>query len=271
MSALLQSRRHPHHGSDDRAMCQSLVVDQQIRSAPLPVVEVPRHDMRLVIPASLLVLSVHCAGFFWAQSSSHIQPLPELTKPMPIAMQMVAPPAPAAPATPPAPEVPTPPPPAPAPPPPAVKATTAVPVTKPPVPRAKPAQPKAQPAPVKESSPAPTAAKPSEPPATPRAPAANTNQAATAPIGRAGYLNNPPPVYPAAAARRHQEGITVLRVHVQASGRPDQVEVDKSSGFSTLDDAAIAAVKQWSFTPAKRGDTPVDGWVNVPLAFKLAP
>ncbi|RMO67978.1 Ferric siderophore transport system protein, TonB family [Pseudomonas syringae pv. aptata] len=38
-----------------------------------------------------------------------------------------------------------------------------------------------------------------------------------------------------------------------------------------LDEAAQAAVRQWTFIPAKRGDTPVEGWVNVPMAFKLAP
>ncbi|MFA0997737.1 MULTISPECIES: energy transducer TonB [Pseudomonas syringae group] len=90
-------------------------------------------------------------------------------------------------------------------------------------------------------------------------------------MGRAGYLNNPPPVYPPAAARRHQEGTTLLRVHVLPSGRTDQVQVLQSSGVPALDEAAQAAVRQWTFIPAKRGDTPVEGWVNVPLAFKLAP
>ncbi|WP_122235428.1 TonB family protein, partial [Pseudomonas coronafaciens] len=42
-------------------------------------------------------------------------------------------------------------------------------------------------------------------------------------------------------------------------------------GVPALDEAAQAAVRQWTFIPAKRGDTPVEGWVNVPLAFKLAP
>ena len=33
--------------------------------------------------------------------------------------------------------------------------------------------------------------------------------------------------------------------------------------------AAVAAVKRWTFVPAKRGDEAVDGWVNVPIDFKL--
>lgn len=42
-----------------------------------------------------------------------------------------------------------------------------------------------------------------------------------------------------------------------------------SSGRRMLDTAAVAAVKRWTFVPAKRGDEAVDGWVNVPIDFKL--
>jgi protein TonB len=57
---------------------------------------------------------------------------------------------------------------------------------------------------------------------------------------------------------------------VLASGKADNVTVDKSTGFKILDDAAIKAVLQWTFDPARRGRTPVDGWVTVPLNFKLS-
>jgi protein TonB len=36
-----------------------------------------------------------------------------------------------------------------------------------------------------------------------------------------------------------------------------------------LDDAALAAVQNWRFVPAKRGSVAVEGWVNVPIEFKL--
>ncbi|MGC3982866.1 MAG: energy transducer TonB [Steroidobacteraceae bacterium] len=93
----------------------------------------------------------------------------------------------------------------------------------------------------------------------------------TAPIGRAGYLNNPPPNYPAAALRQGWQGTVILRVHVQANGKPDTVEVQKSSGRKVLDDEAVRTVKNyWSYTPAKRGDTPVDGWTTTPIEFQIA-
>jgi periplasmic protein TonB len=92
----------------------------------------------------------------------------------------------------------------------------------------------------------------------------------TEPRGYAGYLSNPAPVYPSAAQKRGLEGRVVLKVHVLANGRPDNIAVAKSSGHEILDAAAVTAVTSWVFEPAKRGQTPIDGWVNVPLNFKLS-
>jgi periplasmic protein TonB len=91
----------------------------------------------------------------------------------------------------------------------------------------------------------------------------------TEPIGRAGYLNNPAPDYPPQAARQGWQGTVVLRVHVQPDGTASQIEVKQSSGRRVLDEAAIATVKKWMFTPAKRGETPIDGWATVPIEFLL--
>jgi protein TonB len=91
----------------------------------------------------------------------------------------------------------------------------------------------------------------------------------TPPIGNAGYLHNPPPHYPQIAQEEGWEGRAVLRVHVDASGHPISVELHQSSGHDVLDKAALAATRQWTFVPAKRGATPIDGWVDVPLDFRL--
>lgn len=91
----------------------------------------------------------------------------------------------------------------------------------------------------------------------------------TAPIGGAGYLNNPPPDYPAAAARQGWQGTVMLRVRVTSTGKVDSVEVQKSSGRRILDDEAVRTVKSWTFTPSKRGSTPIDGWATVPIEFSL--
>lgn len=91
----------------------------------------------------------------------------------------------------------------------------------------------------------------------------------TPPLGRAGYLNNPPPNYPPAAARASWQGTVKLHVHVLASGKPDIVDVQQTSGRKVLDDEAVRTVKTWTFTPAKRGEAEIDGWANVPIEFKL--
>jgi periplasmic protein TonB len=85
----------------------------------------------------------------------------------------------------------------------------------------------------------------------------------------ANYSKNPRPAYPARAKREGWEGRAVLRVQVLTNGRPGQVTVQTSAGRQQLDDAALAAVKGWTFVPARRGGAPTSGWVTVPIEFRL--
>ncbi|MEJ1960980.1 MAG: TonB family protein [Gammaproteobacteria bacterium] len=91
----------------------------------------------------------------------------------------------------------------------------------------------------------------------------------TPPDFEANYLSNPSPLYPPLSRRRHEEGMTTLRVHVEPDGKPTAVEIEQSSGFERLDRAAIAAVRQWSFVPAQSRGTAVAAWVLVPVRFSL--
>jgi protein TonB len=83
------------------------------------------------------------------------------------------------------------------------------------------------------------------------------------------YLNNPKPAYPALSRRLREEGVVVLKVHVRSDGTVATAMVDKRSGSTRLDEAALTAVKQWHFVPARRGSEPVDSWVLVPIEFEL--
>ena len=85
----------------------------------------------------------------------------------------------------------------------------------------------------------------------------------------AAYLHNPAPAYPAVAQQRGWQGTVLLRVHVLANGRADHVALLSTSGHPSLDDAAAEAVAGWSFVPASRGAQTIDGWVQVPIDFKL--
>ncbi len=62
----------------------------------------------------------------------------------------------------------------------------------------------------------------------------------------------------------------LLRVLVGLDGKPVQIEVEKSSRSRLLDRAAIDAVQGWVFNPGLRDGKPVQGWVLVPISFKLS-
>jgi protein TonB len=50
---------------------------------------------------------------------------------------------------------------------------------------------------------------------------------------------------------------------------PNQVNIHKSCGYPTLDQAAQDAVKRWAFRPAKDGNIPITKWVDIPIKFDL--
>lgn len=119
---------------------------------------------------------------------------------------------------------------------------------------------------VQENTTAPKTTAPVVAPEEPAQPAPK-EEPITEATANAAYLNNPKPEYPAAAARQGWGGTVTLRVHVLADGSVESVSVKKSSGRKVLDDAALSAVRKWTFVPSKRGSTPVDGWATVPIIF----
>ena len=89
-------------------------------------------------------------------------------------------------------------------------------------------------------------------------------------MAHADYARNPPPVYPALARRREQHGTVTVRVLVGADGSVESAEVAESSGFDTLDNAALETVRsRWRFVPARRDGVAVESWVLVPIRFAL--
>jgi protein TonB len=83
------------------------------------------------------------------------------------------------------------------------------------------------------------------------------------------YLNNPSPNYPPSSRRAGEEGRVMLRVLVSTNGSAETVELENSSGYGKLDEAAINAVKKWRFIPAKRSNQAVSAYVLVPVKFSL--
>jgi len=83
------------------------------------------------------------------------------------------------------------------------------------------------------------------------------------------YAENPKPVYPQEARKKRYEGEVILRVEILQNGRVGQIDVKKSSGYGLLDHSALAAVRQWKFIPAKKGEKAISLWVNIPVKFQL--
>jgi protein TonB len=71
------------------------------------------------------------------------------------------------------------------------------------------------------------------------------------------------------ARARGIEGTAVIRANVRTDGRVSSAVVYRSSGNNSLDNAALSAVKQWVFQPAKRDGQTLASIVQVPVQFRL--
>lgn len=85
----------------------------------------------------------------------------------------------------------------------------------------------------------------------------------------ADYLQNPEPAYPQMSRRMREAGKVLLRVRVNPTGEPENIEITSGSGFPRLDQAAVDTVQRWKFVPARRGDEAVTANVLVPIVFRL--
>ena len=86
----------------------------------------------------------------------------------------------------------------------------------------------------------------------------------------ADYATPPmPPAYPPAAIANNEQGEVILRVLIDAQGAVTELIVHQSSGFQRLDRAALMAVREWRFIPARAGLLSRPAWVEVPVRFEL--
>jgi protein TonB len=75
------------------------------------------------------------------------------------------------------------------------------------------------------------------------------------------------PKYPAIAQSAHIEGVVILEVVIDARGHVESVQVLRS--IPLLDQAAIDAVHQWRFTPARLNGDAVPVVMTVTVNFTL--
>jgi protein TonB len=77
------------------------------------------------------------------------------------------------------------------------------------------------------------------------------------------------PRYPDLPRRAGIEGQAVIKALVDIDGSVMDAQILKSSGNQMLDEAALAAARQWKFSPAKQRDKYVRVYVSIPINFKL--
>jgi protein TonB len=75
------------------------------------------------------------------------------------------------------------------------------------------------------------------------------------------------PIYPELARKASIEGTVIVKVLINTKGTVDKVEIVKSHPM--LDEAAIAAAKQFIFKPGKQRDRFVKVWMTIPFKFNL--
>lgn len=230
--------------------------------------------------ALLLVVGLHAGGWWWSQQR-RVEAVTPAVVPQMVDVELVAA-SPEASPEPPAATLPSPPKAVPTPRPPEPKPK---PVVKPPPKKVEP-RPKAKPAPADTevddlaqrlkhlretlgSEAAPAKASPAPARAAAKPSGGSVASSAKTTTARADHLHNPRPPYPAVARARNWEGVSQLRVYVLPNGSAGQVQLAGSSGHDVLDNAALAAVRQWRFVPAKRGDQAIASWVQFPIVWKL--
>ena len=77
------------------------------------------------------------------------------------------------------------------------------------------------------------------------------------------------PEYPRLARQAQLEGIVFLRVLVKEDGSVGDAIIQKTSGITSLDDAALKAVFDCKFKPAIQNGRPIKVWVSFPYEFIL--
>lgn len=75
------------------------------------------------------------------------------------------------------------------------------------------------------------------------------------------------PVYPIIARNAHLQGVVILEAVLDVQGRVQSVRVLRS--IPLLDQAAVDAVRQWRFTPARLNGEPVPVVMSVTVNFEL--
>jgi len=80
---------------------------------------------------------------------------------------------------------------------------------------------------------------------------------------------NLPPIYPEDERLAGHEGTAIVLAVCAASGAVESVSLESSSGYPALDEAALEAVRHWTFTPQIEDGVAVASEIKVPVRFRI--
>ena len=108
----------------------------------------------------------------------------------------------------------------------------------------------------------------SQPPAPPAAAAPAT------PAVRMGAVIQPgahcaKPDYPSASRRMEEEGTVTVKFLIGVDGRVLQADIEKTSGFARLDEAARNALSKCQFRPGTVDGKPEQSWASIKYTWRL--
>jgi len=81
--------------------------------------------------------------------------------------------------------------------------------------------------------------------------------------------NCKPPVYPPESLRIQESGTVQLRFRIDLEGKVLESNVEKSSGYNRLDEAARSALSECQFKPAMVDGKPEASWASLRYVWKI--
>ncbi|HQR86347.1 MAG TPA: energy transducer TonB [Limnohabitans sp.] len=148
----------------------------------------------------------------------------------------------------------------------AVLMTEAPPPAPTPPPKAPPPPKTPAPPPPAPTSTAPAITQAPAPPAPTPAPAAPAIR--TGAVIQAG-AHCAKPDYPSASRRMEEEGTVTLKFLIGVDGKVIQADIEKSSGFTRLDEAARNALSKCQFRPGTVDGKPEQSWASIKYTWRL--
>ncbi|MDQ8192258.1 energy transducer TonB [Roseibacillus persicicus] len=81
--------------------------------------------------------------------------------------------------------------------------------------------------------------------------------------------SKPPPRYPKDLLKKKQGGKVIVLVTVDERGSVTNASVKESSGFQSMDQAALTAAKRWKFKPGIKGGRKAVMTAKIPFTFRV--